>query len=77
MNEKPTKFFCSLEKVKYVDKTIKQIILPNGKLVLSQKETLAQIRQYYADLFSYNNKSCNNGENLGDLFRQKKKTYNA
>ena len=44
MNEKPTKFFCNLEKVKYVDKTIKKIILPNGKLVQSQKEILAQIR---------------------------------
>ena len=73
MNEKPTKFFCNLEKVKYVDKTIKKIILPNGKLVQSQKEILAQIRQYYANLFSYKDEKCIDEENLENLFTTKRK----
>ena len=68
MNEKPTKFFCNLEKVKYVDKTIKKIILPNGKLVHSQKEILAQIRQYYANLFSCEDKNCTDEENFENLY---------
>ena len=73
MNEKPAKFFCNLEKVKYVDKMIKKIILPNGKLVQSQKEILAQIRQYYANLFSCKDKNCTEEENLEDLFTTKRK----
>ena len=73
MNEKPTKFFCNLEKVKYVDKTMKKIILPNGKLVQSQKEILAQIRQYYANLFSCKDEKCIDEENLENLFTTKRK----
>ena len=73
MNEKPTKFFCNLEKVKYVDKMIKKIILPSGKLIQSQKEILAQIRQYYADLFSCKDKNGTEEENLEDLFTTKRK----
>ena len=68
MKEKPTKFFCNLEKVKFIDKMIKKIILPNGKLVQSQKEILVQIRQYCADLFSCKDKNCTGEENLEDLF---------
>ena len=73
MNEKPTKFFCNLEKVKYVNKTIKKIILPSGKLIQSQKEILAQIRQYYADPFSCKDKNGTEEENLEDLFTTKRK----
>ena len=73
MNEKPTKFFCNLEKVKYVDKSIKKIILPSGKLIQSRKEILAQIRQYYADLFSCKDKNGTEEENLEDLFTTKRK----
>ena len=40
LNEKPSKFFCNLEKAKYVDKTIKKIRLENGTLISSQKEIL-------------------------------------
>ena len=73
MNEKPTKFFCSLEKAKYIDKTIKKIILPNGKLVQSQKEILEQIKHYYTDIFSCKDRNCTDEENLEDLFTTKRK----
>ena len=32
LNEKPTKFFCNLQKAKYIDKTIKKITLKIEKL---------------------------------------------
>ena len=50
--EKPSKFFCSLEKHNYIEKTIKCIQLDNGTKLTDQKEILNEIRNFYSSLFS-------------------------
>ena len=55
LNEKPTKFFCNLEKAKYIDKTIKKVTLQNGKIINNQRDILNQVKCFYADLLSCKN----------------------
>ena len=55
LNEKPTKFFCNLEKAKYIDKTIKKVTLQNGKIINNQRDNLNQVKCFYAGLFSCKN----------------------
>ena len=50
--EKPTKYFCSLEKFNYIDKTIKCIKLNCGKTITDQEHILKEVRNFYAKLFS-------------------------
>ena len=58
--ERPTSFFCNLEKKNFVEKTIKKLQLHNGHIVLhichsanltNQTEILEEIRKFYTDLF--------------------------
>ena len=48
--EKPSKYFCSLEHKKFINKTIK-IVLNNGDIIDDQVKILNHIKQYYANLF--------------------------
>ena len=50
--EKPTKYFCSLEKRNYVNKTIYRIKDKEGKLVCDQKKILEEIENYYNKLYT-------------------------
>ena len=50
--EKPTKYFMSLEKQNYINKTIKKIHDPTGKIYSKQEDILDQVKKYYLDLFS-------------------------
>ena len=36
--EKPTSYFCNLERKNYVEKTVKKIQMENGKLLMNQRE---------------------------------------
>ena len=49
--EKPTKEFCNLEKFKFIEKTIKKIMLNDGRVIINQTEILEQIRLFYACLY--------------------------
>ena len=49
--EKPTKYFCSLEKKNFIDKTIKKLTLENGEIVFEQNAILHHVKQFYAGLF--------------------------
>ena len=49
--EKPSKYFCSLEQKKFINKTIKKIVLDNGDIIDDQVKILDHIKQYYAKLF--------------------------
>ena len=72
LNEKPSKFFCNLEKSKYVDKTIKKLKLDDGKYLNSQQEILDNIRQYYSNLFSCKDDGLVE-KDLHDLYTTKRK----
>ena len=49
--EKPTKYFCNLEKQKFIEKTIKKVHSADGNIITDQTEILQQIRIYYTNLF--------------------------
>ena len=49
--EKPTKYFCNLEKKNFIDKTMKKLTLENGETVFEQNAILNLVKQFYADLF--------------------------
>ena len=49
--EKPSKFFCTLERKNFIDKTIRKINLPNGQILTKQNKILNHVKQFYADLF--------------------------
>ena len=49
--QKPSKYFCSLEHKRFLDKTIRKIHLDNGTIITEQGIILNQVKDYYADLF--------------------------
>ena len=49
--EKPSKYFCSLEKAGYLEKTVKRLINSNGETITDQKLILNTIKEFYQDLF--------------------------
>ena len=49
--EKPSKYFCSLEKHYYTEKTIRKLVKQNGQSLTDQKEILEETRNFYANLF--------------------------
>ena len=57
--EKPTKYFFSLEKSNYTEKTIKCIELDSGEHITDQKEILNEVRKFYSILFSSQNETSN------------------
>ena len=53
--EKPSKYFCSLEKYNFVEKTIRCVQLDNGTKITDQKEILKELAAFYTRLFSPKN----------------------
>ena len=49
--EKPSKYFCTLEHQKYIDKTIKKVCFQNGKTIPEQVGILHYVKEFYANLF--------------------------
>ena len=60
--EKPTKFFCQLERKTFLDKTIKNISLENGKFVTTQNEILDHVKLYYQNLFKSRDSSLSDAD---------------
>ena len=50
--EKPTKYFCNLEKFNYTQKTIKRLQKENGNIIFDQKTILEEIGIFYKNLFA-------------------------
>ena len=48
LGEKPSKYFCSLEHKRVLDKTI---CLENGSVIIEQDKILNEVKEYYANLF--------------------------
>ena len=49
--EKPSKYFCSLEKFYYSEKTIRKLIRQDGQTITDQKLILKEVQNYYRKLF--------------------------
>ena len=58
--EKPTKFFCNIEKRNFSSKSILKLNF-KGQLMYYQKDILKEIRSFYSDLYS---SKCSNSTNL-------------
>ena len=50
--EKPTKYFLSLEKRNYINKTINKLMLDNGCSTTMQSDILLEIEKFYTKLYS-------------------------
>lgn len=63
--EKPTKYFCSLEKRNYINKNVTKLVDSNNTVITDQKAILDEIKKYYSNLY----KQDDNLENvdLNDL----------
>ena len=53
--EKPTKYFCGLEKRNFVNKTIEKVELGNGTLITDQKQILKEVKTFYEKLYAKEN----------------------
>lgn len=49
--EKPTKYFCSLEKRQYINKNVSKLLLSDNKVVTEQTEILNEIKNFYKMLY--------------------------
>ena len=49
--EKPTQYFCGLEKTNYTNKTIHKIVKEDGTEITSQKQILDEIKLFYENLY--------------------------
>ena len=52
--EKSSKFFLNLEKRKAVNGTVKKLIQPNNSEISNSKEILAELHNFYSNLFTKN-----------------------
>ena len=54
MGEKPSKYFCSLEKQNCINKTLKKVRKADGTMLTDQKEILNEFKLFYQKLFKSN-----------------------
>ena len=52
--ERPTQYFCALERKNFADKTIKSLRKDDDTCIRDQKEILNEIKNFYAKLYSKN-----------------------
>ena len=50
--EKPTKYFCNLERRNFLNKTIKKVELEENRTIYNQSEILQQIKIFYENLYT-------------------------
>ena len=79
--EKPSKYFCSLEKHYYTEKTIRKLVKQNGQSITDQTEILEEIRNFYANLFKNRDSDLNEDNiellnSLSGLFKLNEKESN-
>ena len=50
--EKPTKYFLSLERRNFINKTVNKLVDSNGETITSQAQILSEIEKFYKNLYS-------------------------
>ena len=71
--EKPTKFFCGLEKHNYTSKTIGQLEKNDGSIIMDQKGILEETEHFYKSLYENKDDQLQNIE-LGEYIKDAKLT---
>lgn len=54
--EKPTEYFCNLEKRNYTNKTIQRVEKEDGKVITDQDDILEETCKYYENLYKIKKK---------------------
>lgn len=67
-DEKPTQFFCNLEKFNYMSKIIPKLQKENGTIVTNQQDILQEFKSFYEDLYASKENTLIDID-LFDLFR--------
>ena len=67
-DEKPSNFFCNLEKHNYTSKIIPKLETNNGKIVIDQHEILNETKIFYEDLYASKDSQLTDID-LFELFR--------
>ena len=57
--EKPTKYFCSLEKRNFINKNIRKLDTNDGSTIVDQNLILNQVKIYYKNLYSSRDNTLN------------------
>ena len=65
--ERPSKYFCSLEKYNYAEKTIRCVKLDSGKKITDQKDILKEVQHFYSKLFSAQNNVSLDSDDLESI----------
>lgn len=65
--EKPTNYFCNLEKSNFVNKTVSKLISQDGNEIIDQKQILTEIKNFYENLYKSREKSLEDA-NLNEIF---------
>ena len=73
--EKPTKFFCSLEKRNYTEKTIRKLEISDGTLITDQFKILNEIRKFYIQLFKARPEYGNTEFELQKILQNRKNKF--
>ena len=50
-NEKPTNFFCNLEKYNYTSKIVSKLETNDGQIITDQFDILNETKRFYEDLY--------------------------
>ncbi|KAK3105615.1 hypothetical protein FSP39_001875 [Pinctada imbricata] len=50
--EKPSKYFCSLEKRNFINKTVSKLVDENNEIISEHKEILLNIKNFYESLYT-------------------------
>ena len=58
--EKPSKYFCALEKKNFVNKTIPKVQRENGCMITNQQDILQETKLYYENLYRSKSQIPNN-----------------
>ena len=69
--EKPTSFFCNLERKQYIEKTIRKIKKSDGTIITEQQKVLNEIQRFYSNLFQNCDRDLKN-ENIPNLLNSLK-----
>ena len=70
--EKPSRFFCNLERKQYIEKTIKKLKLPDGSCLTDQYKILDEVKGFYGSLFQNCDRDSNEKIKISNLLNSVK-----
>ena len=69
--EKPSRYFCSLEHRNYIEKTAKKVKMRDGLICTDPKCILLEFKNFYSKLFKADSTDDLEGKNLENMLSKK------